>query len=187
MTTGRKRSQSNSENPLSNMLTPGHLESSALHEHYAMLATAYLDSAIRLCAVLARSTRKASFERGAVVLHLTLHATELFLKGAISRVAPKEKYSHDTYELWIRYYELYPATKFKFRVELFRPSFPKMTDEQIQAARKSLDRMDQRYRYPTDRNGRPWRGHYGFEPSSCLKDLRMYEADFSRLLIEFDR
>ncbi len=71
------------------------LSNKNLPEQFFLFSEAYLDSAKRLCVVLKRSTKKASYQRGCVVIYLTFHATELFLKGAILAKCPKEKLSHD--------------------------------------------------------------------------------------------
>lgn len=74
---------------------------------------AYLDSASRLCTVLKRSSRNASYARGAIVLHHMFHAIELFLKGAILERNPEENLrTHNIQGLSKRYYELYPDQRF---------------------------------------------------------------------------
>ena len=70
---------------------------------------AYLDSAERLCKILERSTRNATFERGAVVIYLTFHSVELFLKAAILHKSPNEKLNHDIEHYEKLYRKLYPG------------------------------------------------------------------------------
>ena len=78
-----------------NLLLSDHLESLSPPEQFAKYSMAYLDSAERLCTLLSISYRKATYERGTVVLYLAMHAIELFLKGAIMRKAPHERFRHN--------------------------------------------------------------------------------------------
>ena len=98
-----------------NVLTSNVVRFQQRPEQFAAYALAFLDSAQRLCTILAGSHKKATFERGSVVLHLTAHAVELFLKGAILRKKPEERYSHDhdLEHLHNRYKSLYPARRFQ--------------------------------------------------------------------------
>ena len=69
---------------MSNMLGSWRqLDSKGIPFKFLAFCDAYLDSAERLCKVLKRSTRKATYERGAVVLYLTFHSVELFFKACI--------------------------------------------------------------------------------------------------------
>lgn len=141
-------------------------------------ADAYLDSAKRLCKVLARSNRKATFERGAVVLFLSAHAVELFLKGAISLKAPRERFGHDLAALKVRYNKLYAAKRFHFRppfgtVQLLPPEWP--------VPPRNHPTESERFRYPGNNDYVPWQGAYGFEAGSFLLVLHALERDFARL------
>jgi hypothetical protein len=170
-----------------NLLTPSRLTSLPESQQYAAYAVAYLDSAERLCSVLARSSRKATFERGAVVIYLMSHAVELFLKGAILRKAPNEHFSHGLEHLRNRYAALYPAKRYQFTKPPFEVSYPeKMSAQEIAAAKKDGPPVDQLYRYPQDKDGKPWAGAFGFEANSCLKEVRMLQSDFARLLHAYD-
>ena len=152
-------------------LLPSHkLTQLPVHQQYFAYAEAYLDSAKRLCAVLARSRRKATFERGSVVLYLTQHAMELFYKGAILKSAPTERFSHGLPQLQNRYKTLYPAKKYQVR-ELFRVSYEGLTKDQIAQVQGLEPPTDQLYRYPEDKKGKPWSGLHAFEATSDLKEL----------------
>lgn len=168
-----------------NFLTCNLVRSLQPPEQFAAYALAYLDSAQRLCTTLAVSHKRATFERGAVVLYLTAHAVELFLKGAILRKAPTERFSHDLEHLHNRYVALYPARRFWLTKEPFKTEYFGMDKAEIAKAKQCQPAVDQLYRYPEDKSGKPWIALLGFEASSYAKELTVLRADFERLLSEY--
>jgi hypothetical protein len=89
------------------------LQNLSLHERYFKYSTAYLDAAITLCKSLVDDEENQTYPNGAVVLYLTFHATELFLKGAILKQFPHESLnSHKIYQLKPRFRKLYPGKKY---------------------------------------------------------------------------
>ena len=153
-----------------NLLPAQKLTALPIHQQYFAYAEAYLDSAARLCTTLARSSRKASFERGAVVLYLTQHGLELFYKGAILKSAPKERFSHGLLHLQNRYKTLYPAKRYNVK-ELFRASYEGLTKAQISQVQGLEPPVDQLFRYPEDKTGNSWQGLFAFEASSFRREL----------------
>lgn len=141
---------------------------------------AYLDSARRLCVVLKKSTRKASYSRGCVTLFLTFHATELFLKGAILYKNPKEKLNHDLegYYKWFK--KLYPKKKFMFELP-FHTDYSGLQPELIEFVKKQQPPPDQLNKYPTDKNGKEWEGASVFEPIDFLSIIDQLRSDFKRI------
>lgn len=107
------------------MLVDSEVLSVSVPERYMEFSDAYMDSACRLCTVLARSTRKATYVRGSVVMYLAFHATELFLKGAILHKKSDENVNstHNVETLFNRYIKLYPKKEYKFDL-LFRSEDP---------------------------------------------------------------
>lgn len=86
-------------------LTPPH--------QFARMALAYLDSAQSLCQIMENDVDTATYEKGAVVLFLTAHGLELFLKGAILHKSPQETFKHHRIEeLHNRYQTLYPQSPY---------------------------------------------------------------------------
>lgn len=83
---------------------------------FVAFTDAYLDSAAHLCKMLKRSSRKSSYPRGTVVLFLTFHAVELFLKAAILQKSPNEGLHHNVEHLVNRYLSLYPGKKYAFDI-----------------------------------------------------------------------
>jgi len=57
---------------------------------FLAFSEAYLYSAANLCSILAASPSESTYPKGAVVLSLTFHGIELFLKAAILEKASDE-------------------------------------------------------------------------------------------------
>lgn len=149
-------------------------------EKFFAFSDAYLDSAKRLCKVLIRSTKKANYERGAVVLYLSYHSVELFLKGLILLKYPNEKLHHNVEEYYKRYKNLYPGKKFNFDLP-FKTNYTGLEPEEIKRVKKTIPSQEQTNRYPIDKNGNEWNGAFGFEPNSFLKIITRLENDFSKI------
>jgi len=174
------------------MVAESDLASLSIPRQFLSFSDAYLDSASRLCTVLKRSTRKSNYARGSVVLYLTFHAIELFLKGAILEREPNEKLTnHDIQDLSNRYHNLYQGKKYKFHApfisrkkvdlrSIFGPEIIEEVKIYIEESEKK-NPLDQRHRYPRNLEGKPWRGSVGFEPGSCLVDIKKLKADIVRL------
>jgi len=178
-----------------NMLVDSEVVSLNVSEQFSAFSNAYLDSAIRLCTVLSRSTKKATYARGSVVLYLAFHATELFLKGAILKKAPKDNIltTHNIGNLNNRYKKLYPGKRYQFHL-LFtseEPDFSNTEPDKVKELKITIAEIekvnppDQKYRYPQNRKGMPWCGVHGFEPSSFLRELKQLKEqlnDISELI-----
>jgi hypothetical protein len=178
-----------------NMLVDSEVVNLAVPEQFSTFSNAYLDSAIRLCTVLARSTKKATYVRGSVVLYLAFHATELFLKGAILKSVPEENVgtTHNIGTLNNRYKNLYPGKKYMFHL-LFtseEPDFSNIEPDKVKEYKIIIEKIekdyphDQKYRYPQNKEGQPWSGPNGFEPSSFLRELKQLREqlnDISELI-----
>jgi len=178
-----------------NMLVDSEVVSLTVPEQFSAFSDAYLDSAIRLCTVLALSTKKATYVRGSVVLYLAFHATELFLKGAILNKALTENVgtTHNIEMLNNRYKNLYPAKRYQFQIPFTseEPDFSGIEPDKVKELKikiKGIERdspHDQRYRYPQNKKGMPWHGAHGFEPSSFLRELKQFRKkliDISELI-----
>lgn len=155
------------------------------HQQYFAFAEAYLDSAQRLCGVLARSTRRATFERGAVVLYLTQHALELFYKGAILRKEPTKRFSHGLQQLRCRYQALYPAKRFHMPA-VFSTSYEHLTKQQVSQVQGLEPPLDQLHRYPEDKKGSRWNGLFSFEASSFSRELATLREGMGRAQAAID-
>jgi hypothetical protein len=155
------------------------IDTSSIPRQFFLFADAYLDSAARLCRVLKRSSRKISYPRGAVVLFLTSHAVELFLKAAILEKSPKEKLHHDVEQLDATYRVLYPEPQFVFAVP-FKTEYLGFKPEEIIEKKPGIP-QNQLNRYPSDRFGKNWGGLFAFDPISFLRVIEQLQCDFDRL------
>jgi hypothetical protein len=154
-------------------------EASEAREHLRSLAIAYLEASERLCQDMASGSWTPSFDRGQPVLWLAFHATELFLKACISPVAPKQiENPHSLTELLLAFTSKYPNLPFEppFGCEPM-PADPALMD----MALKGDATLHQQLRYPTDRNGQPWRGIRAFTPALFLSSLKRLRSDFDRI------
>jgi hypothetical protein len=156
------------------------LSNKDLPEQFFLFSEAYLDSARRLCVVLKRSTKKASYQRGCVVLYLSFHASELFLKGAILANSPNEKLNHDIQGYYKRYNNLYPRKEYRFELP-FKTEYLGFEPEVIEELKKQGLPPDQLHKYPTDKNGKKWEGAFALEPTELLKIIENLRDDFKAI------
>ena len=174
------------------MVSESDLASLSIPLRFLSRSDAYLDSASRLCTVLKRSPKKSNYDRGSVVLFLTRHAIELFLKGAILERKPNEKLgSHDIQALSKQYNNLYRDKKYELHAPFINKDEADLSDlyspediEEVKSFIKKSERKnppDQRYRYPGNREGQPWDGAVGFEPESCLVVIKKLKADIAQV------
>lgn len=161
-------------------------EVDSLSQSFFSYSIAYLTSAEHLCSLLARSYRRATFERGAVVLFLARHAVELFFKGAIVRKSPGEKYDHDLDRLQNRYYKLYPGKVYVLKIP-FGANFTGMSEEEMIAAKARVPPLDQRFRYPSDRFGKVWPETWGFEANSFLVELKALKTSLDKVVMAIEK
>lgn len=165
------------------------LASLSIPLQFLAFSDAYFDSASRLCTILSRSYRKSNYARGSVILYLTFHAIELFLKGAILERSPNEPVgkTHDLQTLNKRYRKVYPDKKF-----VLDAPFISRDETDIASllgpeylininVTEQKNPWDQRHRYPRNRDTQPWAGLVGFEPVSFLLEIKKLKADITRL------
>lgn len=115
------------------------------------------------------------------MLFLAAHAVELFLKGAIVRKSPKERFSHDLDHLIRRYRALYPGKKFQLELPFSTELPPGMTAEERRRVKEQIAPPGELYRYPIDKAYKPWSGAYGIEPNSLSLELTKLRARFEEL------
>lgn len=169
------------------------IESLRASAQFLAFSEAYLESAGRLCSALAASPAESSYPKGAVVLSLTFHGIELFLKAAILEKVPDEQFGgnvgHDLDHLHKRYTNLYPGKKHAFEVPfrdeevvLVNPD-PRILEElKLQIAEhKRATPTDQLHRYPREIEGNPWDGFFSFEASSFAGVITKVQEDIAGL------
>lgn len=153
-----------------NLCGPWEYKGNSISEKLLFYSDAYLDSAVILCESLVNDPKKQTYSRGVVILYLTFHAVELFLKGAVLKKAPNELLNHKVEDYEKRYNNLYPAKRFKldlpFKIEhlSFEPNEIAQLDLEIPS-------QDQVNRYPIDKNGNEWKQPHAFEPYSFQNTL----------------
>jgi hypothetical protein len=168
------------------------IESLRVSLQFLAFSEAYLYSAACLCDVLASSPEESSFPQGAVVLSLSFHGIELFLKAAILEKVPEEKFcgksGHDLESLGKRYANLYRSKKFAFKVPFGTEETNPDQDpcviekiEQFMSKHKRDNPADQLNRYPRNIEGEPWDGIYAFEPNSFATVIAKAQQDVARL------
>lgn len=169
-----------------NLLTNAKLRSSSPENQFASLAFAYLDSARQLCDSLARAPADATFERSTVVLYLSAHAVELFLKGAIIRKSPLEHFGHNLEQIYNRYRALFPAARFQLSNMPFGSEYVGLTSQEIAEVKREQPDASEQYRYPVNRAGAPWDAAIGFDTFSYCVTLFNMRTDFEKIIAELD-
>lgn len=176
------------------MLHLNDLQEKPITDQLHAFAEAYLESAHILCESLCTHAGTATYAHGAVIMSLTFHSLELFLKSAILQKAPNETFSgrngHDLEYLEQRYANLYPGNKYKLDIIFKRkpPDLqgidPQVAKELITYAQKLAKDIpeDQRHRYPVSTEGKPWPGLFGFEPNTFCRDIEKLKSEFARLV-----
>ena len=164
-----------------------------LPEQLFSFADAYLESAETLCEKLCTDGDHATYAHGAVVMSLTFHSLELFIKGAILLKVPTEQFGgrsgHDLDHLMKRYKKLYPGKNLGFDVPFRRhlPETegmdPRVAEELVSYVRKQSQDMpeDQLHRYPASLQGETWNAVLGFEPNSFLFTIQGIKKDLSKV------
>lgn len=175
------------------MLHSSDLQCKSVPEQFFSFADANLESASVLCERLCIEADHATYAHGAVIISLTFHSVELYLKAAILRKNSDEKCNgHDLDQLKNRYSDLYPGTNCDFDI-LFSSQAPDLHDLETQiseelahAFRLSKEKARevpeyQLHRYPINKKGMPWAAVLGFEPKSFFCEIQRLKNDFVRL------
>lgn len=134
-------------------------------------AFAHLDAAEKLNFEMITGQWEGSYQRGQVVMWLTFHATELFLKGFNLKANPESKVNGHTL----------PKLKDQLQKKVGPVEFNlPFGCEALEEYRDFIQQYDQsvheRFRYPTDKKGAPWSGVVGFTPNlfaTTLTTLRL--------------
>ena len=155
----------------------------SIEEQYFSLARGYLEGSRVLCEAMLSDDYAPQYSHTRVILHLCRHAVELFLKGAIStatKTPPPQ--THHLANLVTEYERALPGAEFRFDIPfgIESPGTPDLFDDLVDSLHKTLD---QRYRYPTDRNGKPFSEPAGFIPAMFMSDLDALSKAF--LQVEF--
>jgi hypothetical protein len=130
-------------------------------DQYFVLAHAYLDGSKTLCTPMLNANDTSGFSNTRVVLHLSRQAIELFLKGAIysttgNHYVPKMKDGgpHNLVTLIAEYKRTIPDPQYHFELPFGLDTVGDLCAYEIDWAKLYHLTLDQRHRYPTDKNGK---------------------------------
>jgi len=156
------------------------LQGKSVSQKFFIYSEAYLNSAESLCEVITNSAEKQNYAQGLVVLYLTFHAVELFLKAAILNKEPSEPLNHKIEKYEKRYKNLYPGKRFTLNIP-FETEYIGLQPTEIAEieAEANITPPDQLNRYPVDRSGKEWNELHAFEPYTFLKELRNMRENFN--------
>lgn len=150
----------------------------SVEDQYFSLARGYLEGSRVLCESMLNNDYAPQYSHTRVILNLCRHAVELFLKGAISSATKSQPpQTHHLANLVAEYERALPGSEFRFDVPfgIENPGTQDFFDDLVDNLHKTLD---QRYRYPTDRNGKPFSEPSGFVPSMFLSELEALSMAF---------
>jgi hypothetical protein len=153
-------------------------------ERTIWLALGYMEAAAHLANALVKDEFTRQYRSSRVVLHLTHHAIELFLKGALMEKGLPPRVHHRIADLHADYQQAYPGVAFELSIpfELPGPETEALFPE-IAIPRKPLD--DQLFRYATARDGRCFDDQEKFEPEVRLRQIEELNARMTYLFFKF--
>lgn len=168
------------------MVTDAEIRQLAVPEKMFAYASSYLRGATALCDALANAPT-FTWADGAVVLMMSAHSTELFLKGMLLKRVPEQlvrNRGHDIESLAADYQYHFPEAIFDWEVP-FKTEYPeRMTPEDVAELATRRDALPSiLFRYPVGKDGNDWKGSYAFEPNSFLPVLRNLSDAFSRVSV----
>lgn len=172
------------------MLHSDGLQHMTLPEQFFEFSLSYLRASTQLCISLAHATEGGSYTDGCVILALTRHAIELYLKGAILAKSEMDEADrsisgHDLDTLYDQYRRAYPndvyALTLPFQIGDEKSVDIDLDNEEVDRSRvNAWPRPDQLYRYPANRDFRPWDGAFAFIPGMFLVELEELTREFVR-------
>jgi hypothetical protein len=157
---------------------------------FLAFANAYLQASIEVCTRMNLSPEENTWPNANVVLFLKAHATELFLKGALSIRQPKRlEGAHDLEALADQYRNEFSDSSMQFEIP-FQSLW--LTDaggipKPPRPERSGLPEPSIQYRYPVSSPGVEWPNIVQFDSTSELESLRALASEFARLQSLLDR
>lgn len=150
-------------------------------QRFVLYARAYLDAAWVLCEQMIAHEAQRTWPNATVVLMLSAHSVELFLKGAIlSRDVNAKVGDHRIDLLSSSYKDLYLEPELEFDVP-FRTEYPSISEEEIQALKKTEPVPSILFRYPVRKPGVEWQGVHAFAADSFLRILSNLRTAYERI------
>lgn len=168
-------------------IEPWPTKASEIPSRMLWLADAYAEGALILCNAIFSGDYQRQHTNTRVILHLCRHASELFFKGAIAHKTKKRpENTHRLDRLYVEYRRLYPSEKFSlelpFPKEVFNPDiglFPETFEEYART-------HDQRFRYPTDSDGKPFLESLPFNVPEYAAAIDRFRSSLNHTVARID-
>lgn len=155
--------------------------------NFLWLGSSYAEAASVLCEALISEDFTRQYMSTRVILYLCRHATELYLKGAISaKTGNHPPRTHRLDMLHKAYCDLYPDNDYRFDVPFHNEAM--ILDEGLLPGTLSDFRSshDQRYRYPTDNSGKPFVERAAFDVQAYASEIARFYQTLNMLVARID-
>lgn len=181
------------------MLTLADMNSQEVPDQLLNYADAYRSASVLLCRKVESDNTSYTWPHASVVMMLASHAVELFLKGALLKRKIKISGTHNIQKLAEKYRETFQDAAFAWEIPFANPlseteliaqmkqSWPDIDVAELKKSIAATPDPSILYRYPVSKDGKEWRGLYGFTPAGFLPRLNQLELDFKRLKSELDK
>jgi len=164
------------------MVVDSELLKLGIPDRFFEYSESYGNGAKALVEKMATDNSQATWPNAAVVLMLSVHSVELFLKGAIFIDNSKANINHHNIEsLFEMYCQIYKEEKYNFDMP-FKTEYLGMSEAEIEVLKENKRPTPSvLYRYPTASGEAEWEGAYGFEVSSFVPVIFQLLEDYRRL------
>jgi len=150
-------------------------------ERTLWLALGFIEAAHHLCEQMVEDEFSRQYRSSRVLLHLTHHAVELFVKGAIMAAThERPRLTHRLRELIAQYERIYPAAEFHFSVP-FELNDDEKQQELFQDIALPPIAVAESFRYATSVDGSCFNDIEPFDPESYLEQITELYNKFNRL------
>jgi hypothetical protein len=117
-----------------------------------------------------------------VIKHLVHLATELFLKAGIARSAATYSRTHDLSVLMLEYDAV--SSRPLVLPRFIKDKIGRSADLFRKCQSHAVARLDERLRYPVDREGRWWQETADDDPEVILQDISTLERQITEFVVE---
>ncbi|MEM7612130.1 MAG: hypothetical protein AAF270_10645 [Pseudomonadota bacterium] len=158
--------------------------------HFGWYAITYAQNALSLCELHIEDSRQRSIYDYRVVIHIAHLAIEQAIRFTLLESTGNYLRTHDIRALRVEFDRLRPPRKLRVPtyIEQFQdddppetlPLFPDL-DSQVKPTRQ--DRLE-RFRYPTDRKGRPFEEPDIADLDKLKEDLEFLSQDIQKLFLD---
>ena len=181
------------------MLTLADINHLEVPDQLFSYAEAYRFASALLCRKVESNDTFYTWPHASVTLMLAAHAVELFLKGALLKRKIKISGTHNIQKLAEEYRKAFQDAAFAWEIPFANPlsetelialmkeQWPDTDEAKLKESIAATPHPSIVYRYPVSKDGKEWRGLYGFTPTGFLPVLDQLELDFKRLRSELDK